>query len=177
MVKYNSKLKAIIINEYITSKVGGAFLAKKYNLPVRIVSIWIQRFNLGGVSTLKRRKEKRIFSTEFKLNVIDYYQTHEESLTQVAIKFDILGSQISSLRSKFNRDGIEALKPLPKGRPSKVKKSKKKIHQFQNKSEVDALRAELAKKNQELYSKRLENDILKKSMTLFGPSKGDVKRK
>lgn len=61
MVKYNSKLKAIIINEYITSKVGGAFLAKKYNLPVRIVSIWIQRFNLGGVSTLKQQKENEYF--------------------------------------------------------------------------------------------------------------------
>lgn len=61
MVKYNSKLKTIIINEYLTSNVGGAFLAKKYNLPVRIVNFWIQRFNLGGVSTLKQQKENEYF--------------------------------------------------------------------------------------------------------------------
>lgn len=49
------------------------------------------------------------------------------------------------------------------------------LRQLEKQSELERLRNELAKKNQELYATKLENDILKKSMTLFGPSK-DVKK-
>ncbi|CUS26335.1 Transposase [Paucilactobacillus oligofermentans DSM 15707 = LMG 22743] len=106
MVKYDSKLKSMIINEHLNNDVIGAFLDQKYDLPRNIVNTWIKKFHLGRISTVKRRKGKRVFSTEFKLNVIDYYQTHEESLTEVAIKYDILACQISMWRTKFNRDGI-----------------------------------------------------------------------
>ncbi|KRL44950.1 hypothetical protein FD29_GL000920 [Companilactobacillus mindensis DSM 14500] len=72
---------------------------------------------------------------------------------------------------------MEALKSHPKGRKPKVKLDKKKLRNLVNKNEVDRLREELAKKNKELHDTKLENDILKKSMTLFGTSKGERKRK
>ncbi|CUS26334.1 Putative transposase [Paucilactobacillus oligofermentans DSM 15707 = LMG 22743] len=40
-----------------------------------------------------------------------------------------------------------------------MKKTKKQVQKLQNKSEIDALRAELTRKNQELYDTKLENDI------------------
>ncbi|HFU5905310.1 TPA: helix-turn-helix domain-containing protein, partial [Enterococcus faecium] len=46
-----------------------------------------------------------------------------------------------------------------------------------NKNEIDQLREELTKKNQELYDAKLENEILKKSMTPFGTSKDERKHK
>jgi len=55
-----------------------------------------------------------------------------------------------------------------------MKRTKKQIRHLSQKNEVERLKEELAKKNQELYDTRLERDILKKSLTLFGPSKPDT---
>ncbi|NMV55882.1 helix-turn-helix domain-containing protein [Lactobacillus reuteri] len=95
----------------------------------------------------------------------------------MSARFDILAAQVSAWRTQFKRDGITALKPHPKGRPSKVKRTKKQIRQLANKSEVEQLKEELAKKNQELYNTKLERDLLKKSLSLFGPSKPGRKPK
>lgn len=177
MVKYNSDLKAKIIGEYLRGNMSIAELSRNYNLPRRQVNDWIERYHLSGIDSLKRRKTKRSFTVEFKLDVIDYYQTHDESLAEVSAKFNVRACQISNWRTSFNRDGIEALRPRPKGRPSKMKHNKKQLRQLINKSENERLREELAKKNKELYDTKLERDILKKSMTLFGPSKGNEKHK
>ncbi|MCT0486972.1 transposase [Lactococcus cremoris] len=85
--------------------------------------------------------------------------------------------QVILWRTAFNQYGIETLKPHPKGRKIKVKHNKKKLRKLVNKNEIDQLREELTKKNQELYDAELENGILKKSMTLFGTSKDERKHK
>ncbi len=41
-------------------------------------------------------------------------------MAEVAARFDVLTAQISVWRSQFERDGITALKPHPKSRPSKI---------------------------------------------------------
>ncbi|AUI70764.1 MULTISPECIES: helix-turn-helix domain-containing protein [Bacillota] len=177
MVKYSSKLKAEVVGEYLQGRTSMQSLSEKHNLPKRQVSFWIQKYRLSGVDSLKRKKTKRSFSAEFKIDVINYYQTHDETLAEVSARFDVNKCQISSWRTAFNKHGIEALKSHPKGRKSKVKNDKKKLRHLINKNELDQLREELAKKNQELYDTKLENDILKKSMTLFGTSKDAKKHK
>lgn len=177
MVKYSSKLKAEVVGEYLQGRTSMQSLSEKHNLPKRQVSFWIQKYRLSGVDSLKRKKTKRSFSAEFKIDVINYYQTHDETLAEVSARFDVNKCQISSWRTAFNKHGIEALKSHPKGRKSKVKSDKKKLRHLINKNELDQLREELAKKNQELYDTKLENDILKKSMTLFGTSKDAKKHK
>ena len=177
MVKYNPELKAQVVGQFLNDKMSVVELAQKYRVPKRQIQYWIQRYRLGGIETLKRKANKRKFSTDFKLSVIDYYQTHEESMVKVAARFDVQACQISLWRSQFKRDGIEALKPHPKGRPSKVKHTKKRLRRLTNKTEVERLKEELAKKSQELYDTKLERDILKKSLALFGPSKAKRKRK
>ncbi|AWD62238.1 helix-turn-helix domain-containing protein [Limosilactobacillus reuteri] len=177
MVKYKSELKAQIVHEYLSTSQSAYDLSKKYQINRREIAKWVQRYRLNGINGLKRRRQKRTFTTDFKLNVIDYYQTHEDSMAEVAARFDILAAQVSAWRTQFKRDGITALKPHPKGRPSKVKRTKKQIRQLANKSEVEQLKEELAKKNQELYNTKLERDLLKKSLSLFGPSKPGRKPK
>lgn len=98
-------------------------------------------------------------------------------MAEVAARFDILTAQLSVWRSMFEREGIIALKPHPKGRPSKVKQTKKQSRQPEHRSELERLKEELAKKNQELYETKMERDILKKSLSLFGPSKPGRKPK
>ncbi|MGQ2376695.1 transposase [Companilactobacillus zhachilii] len=177
MVKYSAKLKAEVVGEYLQGGTSIRHLSEKHNLPHKQVGFWIQKYRLSGVDSLKRKRVKRNFSAEFKIDVINYYQTHDETLAEVSAKFDVNSCQISAWRTGFNQYGIEALKSHPKGRKSKVKHDKKKLRKLANKNEVDQLREELAQKNKELYDTKLENDILKKSMTLFGTSKGEKKRK
>ena len=177
MVKHKAELKAQIVHEYLITSQSSYDLERKYQIGSSQIRWWVQHYNLNGGDSFKRRREKRKFTADFKLSVVDYYQTHEESTTEVASRFDILPSQVSIWCSKFRQDGIEALKPLPKGRPSKMKRTKKQIRHLSQKNEVKRLKEELAKKNQELYDTRLERDILKKSLTLFGSSKPDKKRK
>lgn len=177
MVKYNPELKAQVVGQFLNDKMSVVELAQKYRVPKRQIQYWIQRYRLGGIETLERKANKRKFSTDFKLSVIDYYQTHDESLAAVATKYDILACQISVWRTGFNRDGVEALRSHQKGRPAKVKRKKKSTSSPEKQNEVERLRAELIQKNKELYETRLENDILKKSMALFGPSKDDAKHK
>lgn len=69
----------------------------------------------------------------------------------------------------------EALKPHPKGRKTKVKHNKKKLRKLVNNNEIDQLREELTKKNQELYDAKLENEISKKSMNAVRNLKGRKK--
>jgi len=175
MVKYSSKLKAEVVGEYLRGGISISYLSKKHNLPQDQVGVWIRNYRLSGVNALKRKRTKRSFSTEFKFDVINYYQTHDETLAEVSAKFGVNSCQISLWRTAFNQNGIEALKSRPKGRKSKMRHDKKKLRKLSDKNEVDRLREELNKKNQELYDTKLENEILKKSVTLFGTSK-DVKR-
>ena len=177
MTKYSPELKAQIIHEYFSDKSSTRVLEQKYNINRCLIGKWIQRYKSQGIDALKNRRKKRKFTADFKLNVIDYYQTHEDSMADVAFKFDLLPSQVSIWCSQFRQDGIEALKPHPKGRPSKVKHPKKQVRHLNNKTEVERLKEELAKKNAELYDTKLERDLLKKSLSLFGPSKPDKKHK
>ena len=130
MVKYNSVLKAQIINEHLNDGTSGAELARNHQLPKRQVNRWLQQYRLNGIETLKRHKTKRKFSAEFKWNVINYYQTHDESLAEVAGKYNVLACQICTWRKTFIRDGYSGLGPHPKGRPTKMKRSKKQIRQL-----------------------------------------------
>ncbi|MFK5705391.1 hypothetical protein ACI3E1_02905 [Ligilactobacillus sp. LYQ139] len=58
-----------------------------------------------------------------------------------------------------------------------MNRPKKQRHQPVHQSELDRLKEKLAKKNQELYETKVERNILKKSLSLFGPLKPGRKRK
>ena len=96
-------------------------------------------------------------------------------MAEVAARFNILTAQVSRWRSQFERDGIAALKPHPKGRPSKVKHTKKQARQLANKSELERLKEELAKKNQELYETKIGRDILKNRCPCLDPQSQEEK--
>lgn len=178
MSKYSPKFKAKIVHEYLIGK-SPSELSNHYHVQQRQIQKWVQMFRMNGPQALQRRRRKRSFTLNFKLSVINYYQTHEETLAEVGAKFDLLPSQISLWMSAYQSDGIEALKPHRKGRSPKVNKkhSPKYLRHLSEKNEVDQLKEELAKKNQELHETKLELEITKKSLALFGPSKHVPKRK
>lgn len=92
MTKYSSKLKTQIVHEYLSTSQNSTDLGEKYDISPRLISKWIQRYQLEGPNSLKPYHHKRTITADFKLNVIDYYQTHEESMAEVAVRFDVLAS-------------------------------------------------------------------------------------
>jgi transposase-like protein len=116
---------------------------------------------------LKLRHFKRKFTVDFKLRVINYYLNNDVSMSKVAASHNLLCSQISIWLKLFMEGGSEALKPKKKGRPSKMSKMTKKDARKILKKESD----EIAALKSELRQVKMERDILKKSLTLFGPSK------
>lgn len=95
MTKYNPELKAQIVHEYLSTSQSSNDLGEKYNISRRLISKWVQAYRLNGIDLLKGRRRKRTFTADFKLSVIDYYQTHEDSMAEVAARFDVLTSQVS----------------------------------------------------------------------------------
>lgn len=178
MTKYSSEFKVNLVREWATDGLISYQLAKKYHLSHHYIQYWIEQARLQGITSLQHRRVKRTFSADFKLSVINYYQTHEESMAMVAAKYDLLPNQISHWKRDFHQGGYQALKPHPKGRPPKVKKKNRKALKKQvNKNEIERLKEELAQTKQELYDVKMDRDILKKSLALFGPSKLDKKHK
>ncbi|MEY8441241.1 transposase [Lactobacillaceae bacterium 24-114] len=114
MTKYNFEFKAQIVHEHLSTSQSIYDLGEKYDINPKLIAKWVQRYRIEGHNSLKPR-HKWTFTADFELNVINYYQTHEESMVEVAARFDILTSQISIWRSQFERHGIKALEPHPKG--------------------------------------------------------------
>ncbi|MCD7083971.1 helix-turn-helix domain-containing protein [Limosilactobacillus fastidiosus] len=107
MSKYSSRFKATIVSEYLAGQ-SSSELNRHYHVPQRQIQKWVQMFRMNGPQALQRRRRKRSFTLDFKLAVINYYQTHEESLAKVGTKFNLLPSQIDLGIRDFQSDGIEA---------------------------------------------------------------------
>ena len=58
MVKYNAELKTQIIHEYLTTSQSSYDLERKYQIGNSQIRRWIQRYNLNGSNSFKRRREK-----------------------------------------------------------------------------------------------------------------------
>ena len=172
MTKYTQKFKLDIIQEYLDTGCSQRHLDNKYSLPKDTFQKWWTIYNLNGPEGLKLRHSKREFTVDFKLHVINYYLNNDVSMSEVAATHNLLCSQVSIWVKLFMEDGLEALKPKKKGRPSKMpkitKKNARKILKKEN-NEVEALK-------RELRQVKMERDILKKSLTLFGPSKPKTKQ-
>ncbi len=100
-------------------------------------------------------------------------------MKEVAAKFDVNACQIATWRKTFDREGLPGLQPRRKGRPAKMsaKSTKKQLHHLRDQSELDRLRKEVSQLKKENHDLKLERDVTKKSIALFGRLKPVKKRK
>lgn len=169
MSKYSTQFKLQVVQEYQRGGISQRNLCKKYGIPSRaIVKGWIDLVNQHGFNSLKVKNKKSVYSTEFKLHVVNYYRTHELGSSKVAAYFNLDKSQVYSWYRRYQKEGIVGLRPKPKGRPRKTMNKRKRNHdkvsltptkEEQYQQEIADLKAKLA------YAK-MENDILKKLRAL-----------
>jgi transposase len=158
MAKYGEEFKIKLVTEYLYGNLSYRSLAKKYNLgsQTRILE-WVKTYKSQGVEGLKRRKTKKEYSVQFKLDTIQFMLNTGASYLETAVQFNLNNpSLIIRWMKTFHEQGVEGLKLKSKGRPSM---SKKPNHQ-KKKEEKKLTREEELERENELL--RLENAYLKK---------------
>lgn len=159
MAKYSFEFKLQIVKEYLESYLGYQLLAKKYNIPSETpIKIWVRAYKAFGKDGLRRKYSKKVYSVQFKLDVLHFMKQTGASYQETAIEFNMNEpSIIASWNNTFCKKGIEGLKPKPKGRPPMSKNRKAKPVKQEEK--IMSREEQLERENELL---RLEIAYLKK---------------
>lgn len=170
MVKYDVGFKIHVVREYLDGKLGYKLLAKKYDIPdTKPIREWVKNYQLVGIDGLERKRTKKNYTSEFKLEVLHYMKKTGASYRETSIKFGILNSSmIVDWNKKFLEGGVDALSK-PKGRTHKdMTKKSKETKQLTREQQLE-------EENRKL---RLENEYLKK-LRAFGltPKNQETKSK
>ncbi len=127
MAKYSEEFKMKLVTEYLEGNIGYGSLAKKYNMgsqtPIRD---WVNVYKSQGIEGLKRRKTKKEYSVQFKLDTIQFMLNTGASYLETAVHFNLNNpSLIVRWMKEFHEQGVEGLNPKLKGLPSMSKKPNK----------------------------------------------------
>ena len=127
MAKYSFVFKKQIVLEYLSGGGGSDFLAKKYGVPQgRLVRSWIKNYNELGEDGLRRSREKKNYSFEFKLSMVESYLSSEFSYQELALRNGISNSAlVAKWVNDFRAAGPDALRPHKKGRKKTLDKPQK----------------------------------------------------
>jgi Transposase and inactivated derivatives len=164
MTKYSYQFKLKAVQEYLEGEVSYLDLETKYSVDNSIIQDWVNHFEMNGVSGLKVIRSKANYTQDFKLSVVDYYQTHDVGARGVAAHFNISRSQVSDWTYRYRRDGAAGLRTSVKGRKSMTKKSKKRKKLSSTKEE--AYKQEIIDLKKKLYDVEMDREFLKTLKTL-----------
>ena len=156
MAKYTFAFKKQIVMDYINSKGGAQFLAKKYGIPNHSqIQRWIASYKKFGDDGLMRSRKKNKYTFEFKLHVVELYLSTEVSYQELALSQGINNSLlITKWVNDFRIAGPDALRPKKKGR--------KKTLNLKNKDKTIAQSTEVIQADTSVeYVKQLEDELLK----------------
>jgi len=122
MAKYSVKFKLQIVREYIKGTGGYNALAQKYEVSRKYIPTWVGLYQNHGIQGLRRVRVQ--YSTTFKLQVLKRMLQKSWSTQETATHFNIPSpSTIGVWLRLYNRGGLTALKPKPKGRPPMSKRT------------------------------------------------------
>ena len=86
MAKYSFEFKKSVVEAYLKGEGGYGYLSKKYGVESRDqVHRWIKNYQEFGAAGLIRSREKKTYSFEFKLHVVELYLTSEVSYQELAL--------------------------------------------------------------------------------------------
>lgn len=125
MAKYDYEFKRKLVDEYLKGKTSYRQLEEKYGVNKSQIIKWVNNFKEFGDEGLKRSRNNRKYSVEFKLEAITRYETTELSYQELAIELGITNfSLIANWRRQYKENGIDGLRSKKRGRPMKGKSNK-----------------------------------------------------
>ena len=161
MAKYSYEFKLEIVQAYLRGEGSIHVLAQKYGMPGDApLKRWVREYQELGSESLLRSREKKQYSFEFKMHVVELYLTTELSYLELAIQVGMKNSTtVAQWVSAYRKSGVEALRPRPKGRRRNV--DKKKISKELAKELPDEKAEYLKQLEDENLRLRIENAFLK----------------
>ena len=111
MAKYSLEFKMKVVVEYLSGNIGLEILAKKHKIKsAEQVKRWIKAYQNLGIQGLKRSRNNRSYSVDFKLKAITMYETSEKSYQDVANELGLNNpTLIFSWRKAYHEQGIDGL--------------------------------------------------------------------
>lgn len=164
MSKYSYEFKKKIVLEYLAGEGGPVTLARKYGIPSETrIKEWIKAYQNLGDEGLMRSRQKKNYSYEYKLGIVEMYLTSELSYMNIALAEKINNPCIiAQWVSDFRAFGPEALRPKKKGRKAKVDTPEtQKIKPIEETVPVDTSVEHVKELEDELLKLRIENAFLK----------------
>jgi transposase len=151
MAKFTADDKLSAVQRYLDGAESYASIATSIGTTHSLVRDWVMQYERHGAEAFT--KSYTCYSAEFKLDVLNYMNTHGTSPSEAAAIFRIPSSRlIRKWRTELESFGIDALQSKKKGRPAMKKENKKGTPV---EGSVEALQ-------QELELLRMENAYLKK---------------
>ena len=165
MAKYSFEFKKKVVIAYLNGEGGYNYLAQKYNVKnKRQVLNWVNYYNKFGDAGLMRSREKKNYSFEFKLHVVELYLSSEVSYQELALSQGINNAaMIAQWVQGFRVAGPDALRPKKKGRKKTLNQKdnhKTKTSSFEERA-VDTRAEHVKELEDELLKLRIENAFLK----------------
>lgn len=173
MAKYDERFKLKVVNEHLSGSLGIKTVAAQYGLDHEMVRRWVMSYREHGVSGLRRKGAS--YDAAFKLKVLKRMWNKHWSQTQTAAAFDIRSAgHIGKWARQYDAGGIDALRPLRRGRPkvmnSKPPKPPIPVAELSDKQII-------ARQNQELIELRAEVAYLKKLDALIQEKRAAAQKK
>lgn len=158
MAKYSDEFKFKLVQEYLDGLLGYKLLARKYNMPDPTpIRNWVKAYKAFGAEGIISNDSKKLYSVQFKLDVLHFKKQTGASYRDSAIEFKMNNpALIANWQRIFLKEGVEGLKPKQRGRPSM---SKKRDVKPAIQEEIMSREEELERENELL---RLEVAYLKK---------------
>lgn len=163
MHKYSEQFKLAVIKQYEVGLAGYRIVGEHHGVAPALVRRWVLWYRTHGVAGLS--KQRRSYTAEFKLSVLQHMWDNSLSYTKVAAVFNIGNTvSIGLWERRFHSGGIDALtrtsrrksEPLtaPTTKPPPANDTERSREDLL--AEVDQLRMEVAilKKLQALVQQR-----------------------
>jgi transposase len=116
MSKHTQEFKLEVVRNYLLGAQGQKTLAHRYEIHPSDVMKWVERYRLHGDAGLVSRYTA--YSSDFKLEVLNYMQSKHMSLHQVSAHFNIPSvSTVLKWQKLYTEGGVQALHSRPRGRP------------------------------------------------------------
>ena len=159
MAKYDEGFKLEVVRQYLSGSGGSKAIAARHGLDYATVRRWVNGYRAHGMSGLRRKSAS--YDAAFKLKVLKRMWREQWSHAQTAVAFDIrCAAHIGKWARQYHAGGIDALRPLRKGRSKTMSpKPAKPAVPF---TELDDKQI-IARQNRELIELRAEVAYLKNS--------------
>jgi len=158
MAKYSFEFKMKVVQDYLSGEGGYPFLVKKYHLKSDAqIKVWVNAYRHWGEEGLKRSRQNKVYTSNFKLNAVQWYLKGEISYSELASKLQMNNPSLLARWVKaFREHGPNAFVPKLRGRPRKEAPNiVKAVNTETSKDEA------LKKLQEENLYLRMENEYLK----------------